>query len=100
MLIGRAPSASIRLSSPVQFESKSAQVGQRVLSNPGVVLTDPRSEHDRVSTAEHGEIRADVLAEPVAVDLERRPRPLIAIVDRGLEITEVVMPASPWRPDR
>ena len=77
VLIGRAPRPRSGCApGPARAQGRRDRRGRP--SNPGVVLTDPGGEHDGVSAPEHGEIRADVLAEPVAVDVERRPRPLVA----------------------
>ena len=81
MLITAGPSASARLRSGSTSMPSAARPASASLAQPGRVLADAGGEDDRVGAAEHGEVGADVLAEPVAVDVVRRPRPLVAAVD-------------------
>ena len=58
----------------VDLDAQRGQARQRVLSQPGRVLADASGEDDRVGAAEHGQVGADVLPQPVAVDVVRQAR--------------------------
>src|SRR5690606_15513058 len=55
----------------VELDPEHVQTGERAGADLGRVLADAGGEHDRVDAAEGGRVGADVLAQPVAVDLER-----------------------------
>ena len=71
------PGWSLRCSS--SSTPSGCQPAQRVPAHGGVVLADPGGERDGVDGAQHREVGADVLADPVEVDVEgelaRRRRP-------------------------
>jgi hypothetical protein len=64
----------------------------------GGVLPDPGSEGDDVSATEHGQVGPDVLAHPVAVDLQGQRGIGVPGTDQGGQITEVVHAGKAQQP--
>jgi len=58
----------------VQAYTQRLQTGARPRAYRRRVLADAGGEHDRVRAAERGVVRADVLAQPIAIDVEREAR--------------------------
>ena len=62
------------------------------------MLSDPRGEDHGVDQAKHRVVGADVLADPVAVDVERQRGGLVARGAQGHELAEVVVAGEPFQP--
>src|SRR5690606_40984883 len=75
----------------VELDPEHVQTGERAGADLGRVLADAGGEHDRVDAAEGGRVGADVLAQPVAVDLERERGGLVTGL-RGLDEVAHVLP--------
>ena len=59
------------------------------------MLADAGGEDHRVDRPEHGEVGADVLADAIAVDVERQLGGLVALRAERLDLAEVVVPGEP-----
>ena len=82
----------------VDLDAQARQPGERVRAQPGHVLADAGGEDHGVGTAEHGEVGADVLAQPVAVDVVRRARARSSPRRRPQQVAEVVHAGQPLQP--
>ena len=70
------------------------QPGQGVTAHRGIVLPDSGGEGDDIGAPQHREIAADVLAQPVDIDLICQPRLLVPAVDAFVEFAEVGLTAE------
>ena len=62
------------------------------------MLAHARGEGDDVGAGQDREVGADILAQPMHVDVVRRLRPLVTRVDRVEEVAEVGQPRHPVQP--
>ncbi len=72
-----------RVARRVDRDPEPLEARQRAGAHDRVVLADAGGEDDRVGAAERGEVGADVLADPVAVDVERELGGGVARARRG-----------------
>ena len=94
----RGPSAVAVLSpGSTTMPSRPSPARQSALRR-GSVLPDARREDQRITTAEDRQVGTDVLADPMAEDVVRRPRALIARIERGQQVPEVVHTGQALQP--
>src|ERR1700728_5304298 len=58
----------------VEHDPGPLEVGEGAGAHPGHVLAYAAAEHDAIAPPEHGEVSADVLADPIAVEVDRKLR--------------------------
>ena len=73
---------------------------QRVAADGGVVLADARGEGDDVGGAQHRQVGADVLAQPVDVDVVGQLRCCVTGFDALVQHPEVDLAAEAEHPRR
>ncbi len=78
----------------VDREAQLLQARDRRLAHRRRVLAHPRRERDRVHPAEHRVVGADVLPQPVDVDVEGQLRLRVALVDAAADLPHVVVAAQ------
>ncbi len=82
----------------VHDDPEPLEARQRGRPDLGTVLADAGGEDDGVDGAEHGVVGADVLADPVAVHVERERRPHVTGRAETHHLAEVVLPGQPLQP--
>ncbi len=78
----------------VEFDPQRRQAAQCVTTDRGVVLADACGEGDDVGRAEHRQVRADVLAQPVDIYVVGQHRCLVTRRDSLVNGAEVDLAAE------
>ena len=84
----------------VELDAEWREPAERIAANRGVVLADAGGERDDVGVAKQHHVGADVLAQPVNVDLVGQLRVGVAGFDETVELPEVDLAPETRTPER
>jgi hypothetical protein len=82
----------------VEGDAEHVEARAHARTDHGAVLADAGGEHERVASAEHGDVGADVLLDPVAEHVEGELGRVVAGVARAVISRMSESPHSPSRP--
>ena len=94
---GRDTRAGIQVFLPVEPDAQTVESGQGPFPDHRGVLADPAGEHQAVHPAEHGQVGADVVPEPVTEHVQGQRGPVIALPGRAGDGPHVMTAADPFQ---